>query len=294
MSKVTDFGLRADHIGLHVYNQAETIEWYKDIFGFDPGTGQDRFRGGMFPKMRMIHLGDFDLEVYEVKNPAAYVMVDYEYSIGVKHLGFAVRKFGEWVTYAKSKGVEFVYENYDADHSNVFVKDNTGVLIEVSNDPLADDPTVKVWGEFGIRAQHLALHVKNIEDTIEWYKAVFGFESLPVKECNYGKGGIAPKMQEIILGGFIIELYEVPTAEPFSYVDFEFSIGFKHLDIGIMDRAGWTKFIKDNDVPMVCVVSNANRNRPESPILPHYVLDNNNMLIEPSDERYYIELNSQK
>lgn len=286
MSKVTDFGLRADHVGLHVYNMEESIEWYSDIFGFEP-PGPTAPRGGMFPRMTAIHLGDFGLEVYEVLNPNAYVMVDYEYNIGVKHLGFAVRKFDEWVKYAKSKGVEFVYENYNADHSNVFVKDNTGVLVEVSTDPLADDPTVKVWGKFGIRAQHLALHVKNIEDTIKWYKAVFGFEPLPMKEYNSGKGGLAPKMQEIILNSFVVELYEVPTAEPFTYDDFESDIGFKHLDIQMMDRLGWTKFIKDNDVHMVVVVSTTNRNRPEIGFLPHYVLDNNNMLIESSDESYY-------
>ncbi len=286
MSKVTDFSPRPDHVGLHVYNMEESIEWYVDMFGFDASTSELRARGGMFPRMKMIHLGDFDIEVYEVMNPLAYDMVDYEYKIGLKHLGFTVRKFDEWVKYAKSRGVEFVYEKYNADHSNVFVKDNTGVLVEVSTDPLADDPTVPVWGELGIRAQHVALHVKNIEDTIEWYEAAFGFEPLPMKEYNYGKGGLAPKMQEIILRGFVCELYEVPTAEPFTYFDFEYSVGYKHLDIGFMDLEGWTKFLKDNDVPIVFKVSIGG--------LPHYALDNNNMLIEPSSERYYINRNSQK
>jgi hypothetical protein len=83
----------------------------------------------------------------------------------------------------------------------------------------------------------------------------------------------------------------VPTAEPFSYDDYESNIGFAHLDMGFIDRLGWTKFIKDNNVPMVCVVSTAGA---DTPFLPHYVLDNNNMLIEPTDDRYYIELNKKK
>ncbi len=136
----SDFGVRIQHAGIHVKSIEETAKWYHDLFGFEMDPGQQGgSMAGMFPKMRWLSLGDFKLEVYEVPDAGEFSAVDLEYTQGVKHLSFAVRDVEGWLAYAESRGdVEILVDN-DYGHGNraIYVKDNNGILVEVTNDPAA-------------------------------------------------------------------------------------------------------------------------------------------------------------
>ncbi len=138
-----DFGIRIQHAGIHVNNLEETARWYRDIFGFElepqHGSGGGPFGGGVFPKMRWMKLGDFKLEVYEVQDAEPFSLVDFEFTHGVKHLSFAIKDLGGWLDYIKKRGdIEIIVENcYGGPARAVYIKDNNGILVEVTNDELA-------------------------------------------------------------------------------------------------------------------------------------------------------------
>lgn len=139
MSNVREkFGVRIQHAGIHVKNYEESAKWYSEIFGFEEvdNGGGSMFKGGVFPKMRWMRLGDFMLEVYEVQDAQPFNLVDFEWTRGVKHLNFAVKDFEGFKQYIKERGdVEIVVDNiYGPDAGALYILDNDGVLVEVTPD----------------------------------------------------------------------------------------------------------------------------------------------------------------
>lgn len=137
MDPRTDFGIRIQHAGIHVNNYQETYEWYHKVFGFEEipqSPGPNPFAGGVFPKMRWLKLGDFNLEVYEVQNAEPFSLVDFEFSLGVKHLNFQVEDLEGWLEYIKQfDDVEIIVNNkYSETAGAVYIKDNNGILVEVT------------------------------------------------------------------------------------------------------------------------------------------------------------------
>ena len=135
--------------------------------------------------------------------------------------------------------------------------------------------------DFGVRIQHAGIHVKSLEETAKWYHDIFGFELVPQREgSEFFGGGAFPKMRWMSLGdgSFMLEVYEVQDAEPFSLVDFEFTHGVKHLSFAIKDIDGWFDYIKDRGVEVVV----DNRYGGNSRAI--YILDNNGILVEVTSE----------
>lgn len=135
-----DFGIRAQHAGIHVSNYERTYEWYHRVLGFnevpqDPDA-PNPFQGGVFPKMRWLYLGDFNLEVYEVQNAEPFSLVDFEFSLGVKHLNFAVKDLKGWLEYIRQfDDVEILVNNvYTPTAGAVYIKDPDGILVEVTTE----------------------------------------------------------------------------------------------------------------------------------------------------------------
>ena len=64
--------------------------------------------------------------------------MDFEFTHGVKHLSFAMKDVDGWLTYIKERAdVEIVVENrYGGLNRAVYVLDNNGILVEVTNDEL--------------------------------------------------------------------------------------------------------------------------------------------------------------
>ena len=278
------YGLRVQHIGLHVTDMEKTMEWYTRLFGFRllyHAPGLD----GLFPKMCMFALADFCIELYEVKNPLPFSLLAYEHNIGVKHLGLAVQDFDGWLAYARSQpDAAIILEMDTPERRAVMLLDNSGIPVEVLQDPLAGEASLSREGKYGIRAQHAAIGVRDLEETSRWYHDMFGFSELPAERSVASAAGMLPGMRQLSLNGFVLELYELLNPQPFSLLDFEYSVGYKHLNIDMDDRLGWTEYVESLHAPVQVVVYCDHRNDPELPIMPHYIWDNSGMLIEMSDE----------
>lgn len=139
MNPREQFGIRIQHAGIHVNSYEETYEWYHRVFGFEeiPSNnkgGKNPFGGGVFPKMRWLRLGDFNLEVYEVQNAEPFSLVDFEFTLGVKHINFEIQDLKGWMEYVKQfDDVEIVvFNRYSENSAAVYVKDNNGILVEVT------------------------------------------------------------------------------------------------------------------------------------------------------------------
>lgn len=139
---VRKFGIRIQHAGIHVRNYQQTLEWYHRVFGFVERPGQERkpgeknpFGGGVFPKMRWIELGDFCLEVYEVQEAEPFSLVDFEFSLGMKHINFEIEDLQGWLEYVQQfDDVEILVNNrYGPTAGAVYIKDCNGILVEVTS-----------------------------------------------------------------------------------------------------------------------------------------------------------------
>ena len=138
--------------------------------------------------------------------------------------------------------------------------------------------------EFGkIKIQHAGIHVKNIRETIAWYKDILGFEEVPTPDSAQFKGCFPPS-QLIKCGEFYLELYEVADASDFDWINLEYAVGIKHLSFSVehldllMDelrKRSDIEILVDNEYSEnVCGVSGGDETA--------YILDNNGILIELS------------
>lgn len=134
-----DFGIRMEHIGMHVENLDETIRWYHDVFGFElvvPSFEKwYNFTGGTFPRTCTMRLGTMEIEIYELQNPLPYNLVIHDYVTGLRHMSFEVEDVEGWVEHVKSLGIEiFVDNDYGSRNSHtVYVIDCNGMMVEVTN-----------------------------------------------------------------------------------------------------------------------------------------------------------------
>ena len=75
-------------------------------------------------------------------------------------------------------------------------------------------------GQFGtIAIQHVGIHVHSLEETSAWYHDILGFELINARD-DRRTPGVFPKCWLMKLGGFYLELYEVPNAEPYSFREY--------------------------------------------------------------------------
>ena len=133
------FGIRIQHAGIHVRNFERTFKWYHEIFGFElrdesGKRGKNPFKGGVFPKMNWIKLDNFYLEVYEVQDAKPFSLVDFEWTLGVKHLNFSVKDIRGFVEFIKKRDdVPILVDNtYSETSGAVYITDPDGILVEVN------------------------------------------------------------------------------------------------------------------------------------------------------------------
>ena len=279
MSKALDYGMRFGHIGVHGYNLKEMIQWHIDTFDMHAALDLGHNHGHS-PMVQFVKVGDSRIELYEVKNGYPGKLHNMEEYIGCKHTGLAVKEFDAWLAHAKEIGTDIVFESKDM----CMVNDPSGNPYQVLRDTLEED-TIYRGGKWGTRVEHIAMTVYSIDETAFWYGEMFGFERVPEDDYTCQKCG--QRVGAIKLGDFRMLLFENPEAKPFTLMDFEYFIGTKHLDIYMEDRAGWTEYIQTIKSQAPVIVSMVNRKHPELGPLPHYVLDNNNYLMEMSDDGAY-------
>ncbi|MBR3004999.1 MAG: hypothetical protein IKH67_08040 [Lachnospiraceae bacterium] len=279
MSSALDYGMRFGHTGVHGYNLKEAIQWHIDTFDMHAALDLGHNHGHS-PMVQFVKVGDSRIELYEVKNGYPVSLHDMEQYICAKWTGLAVVEYDEWLKHAKEIGTKIIFEG----DGMCMVNDPSGVPYKVKRDWLKED-TIYRGGKWGTRVESFAMTVYNIEETAFWYGEMFGFKRLPDEDYVCPKCG--QKVGIIDLDNFRMELFENPDAKPFTLMDFEYYVGCKHLDIYMKDRAGWTEYMQTLKSQAPVIVSMGNRAHPELGPLPHYVLDNNNYLMEMSDDGAY-------
>ena len=134
-----------------------------------------------------------------------------------------------------------------------------------------------------IRCQHAGIHVISIPETVAWYRDILGFEPVPTPDSAVFQGCFPPS-QLIRNGDFYLELYEVPDAGKFDWINLEYNVGVKHLSFSIerldlfmedLRNRGDVQILVDNEYSEeICHVPGGDN--------AVYILDNNGILIELS------------
>ena len=121
------FNLKIHHCGLYVPDLESSINWYRDIFGFEVHM---RLTIEQIPaKVAFIKRGDFFIELFEVEGRVP--TPEEAKSYGTKHMAFVVENFNEFMDNLKQKGVEIIMEGKHGDIGMAFIKDNYGISIEI-------------------------------------------------------------------------------------------------------------------------------------------------------------------
>ena len=135
--------------------------------------------------------------------------------------------------------------------------------------------------DFGrIRIQHAGLHVKNLEETAQWYHDVLGFEIMEKRPDR--PNGVMPRSWWLRNGDFYLELYEVLGARPFTFEDYEFTEGVKHLSFSIENLDALMDHIYAQGNIEVCVDNKYHEKMCGIPGGDRavYLRDNNGFLVE--------------
>ena len=102
--------------------------------------------------------------------------------------------------------------------------------------------------DFGTRPDHVGIHVYSLDEATKWVKDVFDFDlkfpiGLPI--------GHFPRAAFHLLGDFFFEIYEVRNPLPYSYDDYENTIGVKMAELSCIDWEGWKQNAQDYGVEFV-------------------------------------------
>ncbi len=103
-----------------------------------------------------------------------------------------------------------------------------------------------------IGVNHFAVSVRNLEESIEWYERVLGFEPIVTNEIP----GIDVKVAHMSAPGFVLELFDAKNALPlpeerkFPNTDLH-THGNKHFSLTIADRDVTKKQLGELGVPVV-------------------------------------------
>lgn len=121
------------HGGVSVPNIDEAIEWYKSALGFEV---EKRFFAPPIPaEIAMIKNGDLRMEIFELKDAAPLPddrripNLDLK-THGNKHISFAIDDVEVFAKELEARGVDIVWVKKFEFGSNIFIRDNSGNLIE--------------------------------------------------------------------------------------------------------------------------------------------------------------------
>lgn len=145
----TGFELSFHHVGISVANLDESIDWYKEMLGFEEVTRMEQ--GATIKEMKIGHIrrGNCYIELFQVagakplpeyrRDPNADLAVH-----GLAHFGLQVDNLKEALEELKAKGVEVAMEPIDTPGvAFVFIRDNSGnafELIEFKNQDAKVEP----------------------------------------------------------------------------------------------------------------------------------------------------------
>jgi methylmalonyl-CoA/ethylmalonyl-CoA epimerase len=130
--------LRFHHGGVSVPDLEASIRWYREVLGFEV---EHRFEiPNAHAKVAMIRRGALRMELFEVKDgqplPEERRVPDRDLQThGNKHVCFGVQSVDAAERELRAKGVDIVFVGRVMQPPNIFMRDNSGNLIEFIEQP---------------------------------------------------------------------------------------------------------------------------------------------------------------
>lgn len=124
---------KALHVGISVGNMEEALEWYKKNLDFE--LVKDDYVPPLGARICFIRNGDFEIELFRYDSPKPIPEdrltpnSDLQ-TIGTKHVAFEVPDMKALKEKFVANGVDIAHEVMMEGNNVMFVRDNSGVLIE--------------------------------------------------------------------------------------------------------------------------------------------------------------------
>ena len=121
------------HVGVSVTNMEEALEWYRKNLDFE--LEKDDYIPPLHARICFIRNGDFQLELFQYDEPKPIPAdrlvpnTDLQ-TVGTKHVAFEVPDMKELKEKFVANGVDIAHEVMMEGNNVMFVRDNSGVLIE--------------------------------------------------------------------------------------------------------------------------------------------------------------------
>ena len=123
------------HVGISVRNMEEALNWYEKNLGFTL-VEDDGFIPPLGARICFVQNGDFQLELFEYEQPKPLPEDrltpnrDLQ-TIGTKHVAFEVECMAEMRARLVESGVDIAHEVEMNGNKVMFIRDCSGVLIEL-------------------------------------------------------------------------------------------------------------------------------------------------------------------
>lgn len=126
---------KALHVGISVNKMDEALEWYKKNLDFEL-VKDDGYVPPLKAHICFIRNGDFEIELFEYDEPKPIpedrLMPNSDLqTVGTKHVAFAVPDMKALKEKLVANGVDIAHEVTMGADSVMFIRDNSGVLIEL-------------------------------------------------------------------------------------------------------------------------------------------------------------------
>ena len=124
---------KALHVGISVDNMEESLAWYEKNLDFK--LIKDDYVPPLGARICFVSNGDFELELFRYDAPKPIPQdrltpnSDLQ-TIGTKHVAFAVGDMRELKEKFVANGVDIAHEVMMEGNNVMFIRDNSGVLIE--------------------------------------------------------------------------------------------------------------------------------------------------------------------
>lgn len=124
---------KALHVGISVGNMEEALDWYKKNLDFE--LEKDDYVPPLGARICFIRNGDFQIELFQYDDPKPIPAdrltpnSDLQ-TIGTKHVAFQVPDMKALKEKFLANGVDIAHEVMMEGNNVMFVRDNSGVLIE--------------------------------------------------------------------------------------------------------------------------------------------------------------------
>lgn len=125
---------KALHVGISVYKMDEALDWYKKNLDFE--LVKDDYVPPLKARICFIRNGDFQIELFQYDEPKPLpedrLMPNSDLqTVGTKHVAFEVPDMKAVKEKLVANGVEIAHEVMMEGNNVMFIRDNSGVLIEL-------------------------------------------------------------------------------------------------------------------------------------------------------------------